>query len=756
MAYILQDEIAKAPLPTPEHMLGKGSMMPFNSSNSGGRKLMFGVNLEQRLPLIDPDVPYVSTGFEYQFGIHSSSFVPSDDDYRVIGIIPKYTNRPKLHQFYILASIEGNKLKFIESCSYKHLAENYGYLYNHTALDGLNVGSVINNGDVILKSGAFDEYSNRMDGKNMLVLYNSSERTMEDGIIISESAAEKLASPLVHKVKIVINDNDIPLNLYGTRDNYKVFPDVGEKINESLLMGYRREKKEESLYSQSYDRLMGLSLSDEKIMCCGTVVDIDVYSNDPSKLDGVYFGQIKYYWEQQLTFARSLIDCVNSYLDDGYVMDYDLQKLYYKSMGILNGKQFFNERVFSNLNIDITVIEKIPASTGDKLTNRYGGKGVISEVRPDALMPKTYDGESFDILANMCGVYGRENIGQLFELTTTAVGRALIQCWSEESLPVDECLDMYLEYLKIISPSSYEEAVKEFSDSSDEFIAEFIGSIVADGAMYVAINPISENMSIDKVAQLYETFPWITQQHILTPIPDSNGNIQYVCSHRPVVVGNVYYYRLKQYAKEKFSVTSLSATNIRNENSRNKASKNYKALYSRTPIRFGDMEIGDLMHLGADIVVQMLMLYATSPLARESYEKLMTGDPFNIDIGLDDTSSNRSAEIVDTCLKTIGKRIIFRRVPKEKKNPIEFFPITYEDDCPVEPITFVNEAIAPQMFEYFDKLLKEPQLKTPLMFKPISYYYPINDVVEMIEANEKERIRKLNEDIMNGAIDFER
>ena len=586
MAYNLQEEIAKAPLPTPEHMLGKGSMMPFNPSNSGGRKLMFGVNLEQRLPLIDPDVPMVSTGFEYQFGINSSSYITADDNYQVIAIIPKYIHRPNSHKFYILKGTN-NELTVVESADYKHLTENYGYLYNHTALDGLMPGSHIEKGSVLLKSGGFDQYDNRMDGKNLMVLYNCSEQTMEDAIIISESAARKLASPLIHKIKVVINDNDIPLNLYGTRDSYKTFPDVGETIKGSIIMGYRREKKEESLYSQSYDRLTSLSLSDEKIMCSGRVVDIDVYSNDPTKLDNIYFSQIKYYWDQQMEFAQALVNVVKPYIDSGCTLSYELQKLYYKCSGVLQGKQFFNERVFSNLNIDITVIEEIPVKTGDKCTNRYGGKGVVSEVRPDHLMPKTYNGETFDALINICGVYGRENGGQLFEATVTAVARNLLNYWGEESLDTGECYKMYLDYLKIISPSYYEAILKELSGKSDDYISEYIGSMIIDGNMNVAIEPMSENMTIDKVAQLYETFPWMGQEHILVPLPDSNGNIQYVTSHRPVIAGYVYYYRLKQYAKEKFSVTSLSATNIRNENSRNKASKAYKALYSRTPIRFG-------------------------------------------------------------------------------------------------------------------------------------------------------------------------
>ena len=403
MAFSLQDEIANAPVPSLEHMLGKGSMMPFNGSNSGSRKLMFGINLEQRLPLIDPDVPLIETGYEYQFGQYSSSFEVAQDEYEILAIIPKFKHKPYGHKFYILVDSHAT-LRVLESCSYKHITENYGYLYGSTPLDSMNVGSVISPGTVIQKSSSFDNYNNRMDGKNLLLLYDASEQTMEDGIIISESCAKKLASPLIHKVEVVINDNDIPLNIYGNRDNYKIFPDIGEEIKHSILMAYRREKKEEALFSQSYDRLSELIISDDKIFCSGKVVDVDVYSNDPSKLDSVYYGQIQFYYNQQMDFAKALVGVVDHYQNDGCTMSYDLQKLYHKCIGLINGKQYFNERVYSGINLRLTVIETIPVLTGDKITNRYGGKGVISKIVPDYLMPKTYNGDVIDIKANSYGV----------------------------------------------------------------------------------------------------------------------------------------------------------------------------------------------------------------------------------------------------------------------------------------------------------------------------------------------------------------
>ena len=340
-------------------------------------------------------------------------------------------------------------------------------------------------------------------------------------------------------------------------------------------------------------------------------------------------------------------------------------------------------------------------------------------------------------------MYGRENGGQLFEQTVTYVGRKILDYWGEETLNTAECFQMYLDYLEIVAPSQYQNALVEFSGKSDDYISEFIGSMIIDGCINVCVNPMSENMTIDKVAQLYEKFPWIEQEHVMVPLADSNGNIKYVPSRRPVVAGEIYYYRLKQYAKEKFSVTSLSATNIRNENSRNKASKEYKALYPRTPIRFGDMEIGNLSHLGPEIVIQMLMLYATSPLARQLYEQLMTGDPFEIDINLDDTSSNRNAEIASVYLKAVGRRIVFIKHPKDVKTPVEISPIHYLPPQEYQPVVFFEpgQTVDP----IFLKWQNGDKSYQPIKFFPVVFLKPNEEVDEFIAKN-REELKKAAEE----------
>lgn len=192
---------------------------------------------------------------------------------------------------------------------------------------------------------------------------------------------------------------------------------------------------------------------------------------------------------------------------------------------------------------------------------------------------------SFATYKNM--VYGRENAGQLFEITVSYISMKILEAMNSRALEVEDCVCMYLDFLRIVSPSMAEDMEKFIDNLDDDDLITFISSLTFEKSIYLAIEPMSENMTIDKVKALYERFYWIKPENLMMPVKDSTGKIRYAPSRRPLVYGYQYIYRLKQYAEEKFSVTSLSATNIRNENSKSKSSNNYKALYSRTPIRFG-------------------------------------------------------------------------------------------------------------------------------------------------------------------------
>lgn len=571
--------------------LGTGLMQPNNATNSSSRKLMYNQHIAQSIPVKKAERALVSTGHENEFGRRSSSFVVADSDYDVIAKIPKFSAVPDHHYYLLTYSAEKNELGLIETKSYTHITESYGYLFNNSALDKMKIGDSIARGTVMQKSTSFDDYNNRMDGTNLISAYMSSDNNMEDGIILSDKAAEKLSSSLIKPVSVIINDNDIALNLYGDDSVYKSIPDIGEEIREGILCCIRREKKEESLYMQSKQRLRDVMMSDEKYPVEGKVIDINIRCNNPDALLTEYNGQLLKYYNESIRVYKNIVAAVETFLDAnmGTKMTYDLQKMYTTAKRILNGAQYSKEgKVFSNVIIEIVVLEENKMRVGDKLSDRYGGKGVISEIRPYQMMPQMDNGEYVDAIWNMSTCVNRENPGQLFETSLTHIGQRTIDFMNMNILSPHEYIGIYEEYVNAVSGEQGDYYSRIIDGMSEEEVEYFVQSIIDDEGICVALKPMTETMDIFKLAAIYENFAWATPCKVKIPITGSDGKVRYAEANRTLICGKKYVYRLKQYAEEKFSATSLSSTNIRNENSRSRANKNFKAPYTRTPIRFGE------------------------------------------------------------------------------------------------------------------------------------------------------------------------
>lgn len=695
-----------------EQMLGSGLMQPFNGSNSGSRKIMACTQRQHVFPLMAGEKAIIETGYEIRFGDYSSSITRADSDYQIIGKISKFSFAPNHHYWLILKDIKSNKLDVVERVSYHYITENYGYLYNNEYMDNLSVGDYIPNNTIVQKSLAFDEYNNRKDGVNFNIVYMALDDNMEDSIIFSDEAASKLTSPLIKPVQIMINDNDIPLNIYGNDKMYKIIPDIGEKIIDANLIALRKEKRDEAYYAQSVDRLRKIIMSDEIKQVHGRVIDVDIYCNNPDILDNHYYAQLKLYYNELHRMAAEIVQTILPFVSSGFELTYELQKLFGNAKRICNNDQYIEKRPFSNIILNITVLEEKPMEAGDKASNRYGGKGVISNIWAKNRMPRfkniNGDYEYIDVIFNSSTMINRENVGQTFELSLTHIGNSILNRIASGSVDLDEAYNMIYKYISLCSPeqAAYMEEMKQ--DMSREELMFFIESIISAGSIHLSMKPLSDAMTIDKLVELYDTFPWIEQNKIEIPLEGSDGNIRYIPARRPVVVGKQYIFRLKQFAEEKFSATSLSATNIRNENTKSRAKKDYRELYPNTPIRFGNMETNNFDHIGADIVIANMMIHSLSPHGRRLAEQMYTGDPFNIDIKLDSESKNRSAEIANTYLKTIGRRLRFVK-RRKVRHKVAVSPIIFERDPVVYPISFVPKNLR-EGFDY-EKDFAERQIE---------------------------------------------
>jgi len=717
-----------------EFTLGKGLLQPFNESNSGSRKIMFGIHKEQSIQLCQPETPIILTGYENQFGEYSSGFIRSDSNYVVVDKIHK--NKAKY--LVLLYDANNNRLHSIMRMGYSYHTENYGYNVNTSFLDNLHKGDVVSKGDPLVISDSFDSALNKQDGINLTTIYLNISLTTEDPIVLSESAAKKFTSPLFDCVDIVINDNDIALNLYGDDNEYKTFPDIGEYVKKGVLCAIRRERKDdEALYAQSKERLKELMISDVTYISDGEVIDIDVYCNNVDKLNDIYNSQLGKYYEENMEYCRQVVSIIDKFKKShtGVTLSYDTQKVYKISKDTINGVPYIKDKAFNNIYCQIITRTETKVYKGDKITDRYGGKGVISRILPDELMPMYYrfgEWHPVDAIYNSFTVNNRENPGQLYETEITYIGSKIVEAIADMWYRTEGIDDSY--------GNEYNQAVYQTITTAENWIYQFLSilnsaeaqdfserivnrltfderrnyiwNIIQNQNIYVVLTPMRNIIDIDVLDRLYNAFPFIKngpdfKDPNYFPIvhqKDSNGNMRYVHTRRPLVVGKKYIYRLKQIAKEKFSAVSLASTNIKGENTKTKANKMHITTIPKTPVRLGGMEAAELMQLPyCQYTIEAFMLLSASPIARLLMRNLLTGDPFNRNITLDAKSKSRNVEIVNAYLKAMGLKLIFTRKYKRPNYPAREIiatqiPVSYHDTH-VEVATKIPDKIKPETFE---------------------------------------------------------
>ena len=134
------------------------------------------------------------------------------------------------------------------------------------------------------------------------------------------------------------------------------------------------------------------------------------------------------------------------------------------------------------------------------------------------------------------------------------------------------------------------------------------------------------------------------------------------------------------------------------------------------------METNNMANIGVEVLIVNMMIHSLSPQGRRLVEQMYTGDPFHIDIKLNSDSRNRSAEIVNTYLKTIGRRLKF--IKKRKTyTKITFSPVEFTEDPYTNPLIPIpaedrDKFDIEKEFKNRQKLLKDMSKKgsSPIIF----------------------------------------
>lgn len=336
-------------LPDATHLFSRAAnMIPMAQGVKSQRLLMGARMTTQAMPLQNPEAPLVHSvdhtgqSFYDQMGRHVGA-VHADKPGRVIDMSPDHIT--VLH--------DGGEKKTYELYNNYPLARKTR-LHN-TAVVG--IGDTVQPGQLLAKSNFTDDHGRAAPGLNMRVGYLSGRgATYEDAIVVSASAAKRLASEHQYKHKL----------------------EIGPEIHSTKTADFR------AIYGDKYTPDQYRKLDDDGVVRVGQTIN----PGDPlvvaiGKRQGRAVGALMKSPKSSHTDASQTWD----HPQPGVVTDVSRTK--------------------SGVKVSVKSYE--PMTVGSKMSNQYGGKGVVSAILPDDQMPHDEDGRPLEVLMSPTGIITRVN-----------------------------------------------------------------------------------------------------------------------------------------------------------------------------------------------------------------------------------------------------------------------------------------------------------------------------------------------------------
>lgn len=492
----------------PTEVLGAGRLSWV--SNSGSRQQMFTAQIKQAVMLSNPEVPKLSTGHEKFFGKHADSFKRAKSNYRILAKIPRYSSNPRLAYVLVLQDLNSGEFDVVNVKHFESMSDCHGYIREETIVDNMNVGDIIGKGEYFYKASTIDEDENYRYGVNCKVMYVSAPNTVEDAIICSDSFAKKTRFNLIEKIEFTYDTNHVMLNLYGDNNRYQCLPNIGDETSEnSILCGIRSVNRKNISSDLTVDALSSPKGGDLIIKGRGRLIDISVHTNDIEKLtEGEHRSQINKYFLDEMRYHQEIVNVLGNIISNKRNIVSDMLK-YVLSVS----RNYVNPEIkFSNDNgefefcyITAYVAYETGLNEGYKFTNRHGGKGVISEIRPEEYMPVDEDGVRADLIIATAGIIPRLNFGQSYEHEFNFLADKFVKRKLMRETDHDKQIKMIIEFCTDINKQYGETLGKYLKSITKGEQQKFIREIGEEG-LFLQVPPFAHAFTIENLERLYEKY----------------------------------------------------------------------------------------------------------------------------------------------------------------------------------------------------------------------------------------------------------
>lgn len=272
---------------------------------------------------------------------------------------------------------------------------------NITFESNVEVGQKIHRGDMLIKPTSMSDDAQLKLGINARVaLMTYRGYNFEDGVIVSESFAKKMTHITVEDVKIEITP-DIIIEGMAT---------VGQQINSTTPLIEGRKARRSGGSSKNFKMDLGLNkkfYSPWKYLPSNNIEQAIIYDvkvvegTEPCLSDETEF---------HMSSRGVMMQFDKNFIYNGYP---EIDDKFYQDLQYIKD---FKATEGSCYTVKFRMIVYHPLKNGDKVTNRYGSKGVNSLIIPDDQMPYDAEGNRIEVLMNPDAPLSRKNIPQTMEV----------------------------------------------------------------------------------------------------------------------------------------------------------------------------------------------------------------------------------------------------------------------------------------------------------------------------------------------------
>ena len=591
----------------------RGLMIPFAANDSVNRLILNISAQNQWISVVNGEVPRVDTLYSNSIGKSTFNIRPDGNMKIVKRIDKKIFGKKTMRTFFIMVDDIKKEISCHEHKDYITTNEDYGFI-NDAPLKDKNEGDMLLTTEHIQKSANWKPDGLCWGGVNATTTFNISHTTIEDSILISTDLQKRLSFLKVVQMDTALDLNNMSLkNLFGDVESYKPILLIGDKVpdNDIALALADKPAVHQSIKIPSVSYDLGLKDTPFYIPSGSEVVDIEILATDEKYVTDKFllllYREQKRYYDEILSAIKEVVQ-----YHPGYSQSMDIISMVDRLSAISEGAGFRRDKnvvAKNNVIIGMTFKKICLPERGHKITNRHGGKGVMSEEQEtestieiagvfDKELYKNEFGVAVDCILNTKGVPNRSNMGQLYERTTNNFLDTAFMIYRGKRERGEDYADAMYEtimgILSRIAPEQYDTMYEFMKGKNTKNVMDDI----LNNDMVVYINPYPEEAHhpayVDNVLKRFaECEKYLLNRGI--PV----GKIDVYMTHRgkkvklpnKMEVSRMYMIALEHSPDKKFVLRTLGAQDGKGGLVKTVDRKLRQVRYNNTPVKLGERDL---------------------------------------------------------------------------------------------------------------------------------------------------------------------